>query len=135
MDEKFIDLPLEDLNKLTYATRGAAFEVYNNLGPGLLESIYTVCLIEELRDQGFHVESEVTLPVKYKGKKLGKTLKIDILLDRALIIEVKSVEDLTKLHHAQTLSYLKLSGQQLGLLINFNTTDMEKGIKRVINSK
>ncbi|CAJ36272.1 conserved hypothetical protein [Methanocella arvoryzae MRE50] len=125
--------PIEKLNELTYATRGAAFKVYNKLGPGLLESIYTTCLIEELKHKGLSVESEVSLPVVYNEKSLDKQMRIDILVEKALIVEVKAVENLTALHHAQTLSYLKLSGLKLALLINFNTTDMKKSIIRIIN--
>ncbi len=99
----------------------------------MLESIYTLCLVEELRENGLQTESEVHLPVIYKGKKLNKELKIDILVEKALILEVKSVEDFTPLHYAQTLTYLRLSGLKLGLLMNFNSTDMNKSIKRVIN--
>jgi GxxExxY protein len=133
MNTKFVHLPIEELNKISYDTRGAAFQVYNNIGPGLLESIYSVCLMEELSEKGLQVESEVQLPVIYKGKKLNKELKIDLLVEKALIIEIKSVEKLTALHYAQTLTYLRLSGLKLGLLINFNSTDMNKSIKRVIN--
>ena len=124
---------MDELNKLSYAARGAAFQVYNQLGPGLLESIYSSCLIDELTAMGLQVESEVLVPVIYKGKKLDRALKIDILVEKALIIEVKSVDDLTQLHRAQTLTYLKLASVKLGLLINFNTTDMNKSIKRIIN--
>ncbi|WP_424357330.1 GxxExxY protein [Methanocella sp. MCL-LM] len=133
METSFVYLPIEDLNKISYIARGAAFHVYNNLRPGLLESIYTLCLVEELRENGLQTESEVHLPVIYKGKKLNKELKIDILVEKALILEVKSVEDFTPLHYAQTLTYLRLSGLKLGLLMNFNSTDMNKSIKRVIN--
>ena len=133
MNAKFGDLTLEELNILSYTARGAAFQVYNQLGPGLLESIYTVCLIDELTDRGLDVESEVVVPVTYRGKRLNKELKIDILIKKSLIIEVKSVEELTLLHRAQTLTYLKLCGLKLGLLINFNTTDMNKSIKLIIN--
>jgi GxxExxY protein len=124
---------MDKLNKLSYDVGGAAFNVHNHLGPGLLESIYTVCLIDEMVDKGLIVESEVSLPVTYKGKKLDKGMKIDILVENALIVEVKAVETLTPIHLAQTLTYLKLSGLKLGLLINFNTTDINKSIKRVIN--
>ena len=133
MDATFADLPMEKLNELSYTARGAAFKVYNQLGPGLLESIYTACLIDELKTKGLFVESEVSVPVTYKGKRLDKEFKIDILVEKALVIEVKSVDDLTPLHRAQALSYLKLSGLKLGLLINFNTTDMTKSIRRIIN--
>ena len=133
MNSKFACLPIEELNKLSYDARGAAFEVYTNLGPGLLESIYTICLMDELIEMGLHVESEVHLPVVYKRKTMNKELKIDLLVEKALIIEVKAVEKLTPLHYAQTLTYLKLSGLKLGLLMNFNSTDMNQSIKRVIN--
>ena len=133
MDSRFADLPIERLNELTYTTRGAAFRVYNKMGPGLLENIYSACLIEELTERGLFVESEVVLPVRYNEKNLDKQMRIDILVDKALIIEVKAVEKLTTLHKAQTLSYLKLSGLKLALLINFNSIDMKKSIIRIIN--
>jgi GxxExxY protein len=133
MDNRFNKLPIEKLNELTYATRGAAFKVNTKLGPGLLESVYKACLIEELHQRGLLVESEVPIPVSYNDKIINKQLKIDLLVEKALIIEVKAVEQLSSLHHAQTLTYLKLSGLKLGLLINFNTTNINKSIIRVIN--
>ena len=109
-----------------------AFEVHTNLGPGLLESVYEECLFIELQMAGLNVEKQKYLPLIYKGLKLESHLRIDILVENEIIIELKAVEELTDVHLAQTLTYLKLSGCKLGLLVNFNVTHLKNGIKRVI---
>jgi GxxExxY protein len=109
-----------------------AFEVHTNLGPGLLESVYEECLFIELQTAGLNVEKQKHLPLIYKGLKLESHLRIDILVENKIIIELKAVEELTDVHLAQTLTYLKLSGCKLGLLVNFNVTHLKNGIKRVI---
>ncbi len=109
-----------------------AFEVHTNLGPGLLESVYEECLFMELQMAGLNVEKQKHLSLIYKGLKLESHLRLDILVENIIIVELKAVEELTDVHLAQTLTYLKLSGCKLGLLVNFNVTHLKNGIKRVI---
>jgi GxxExxY protein len=109
-----------------------AFEVHTNLGPGLLESVYEECLFMELQMAGLNVEKQKHLPLIYKGLKLESHLRLDILVENKVIIELKAVDELTDVHLAQTLTYLKLSGCKLALLVNFNVTHLKNGIKRVI---
>jgi GxxExxY protein len=120
-------------NEISYAIRGAAFKVYNSLGPGLLESVYEYALAYELKNQGFDVNIQVPLPVIYDDKILPLRFRIDLQINNQVIIEIKSVESLSDLHHKQLLTYLKLSGLKLGLLINFNTSDLAKSIIRIVN--
>ncbi len=112
------------INDLAYKIVGCAIEVHKNLGPGLLESVYEQCLIEELKDMGFSVKSQVYIPIKYKNKDLGGTLKLDLLINDLIIIELKAVEVMIPLYKAQLLSYLKLTGKPKGLLINFNSENI-----------
>ena len=109
-----------------------AFEVHSILGPGLLESVYEECLIFELQSAGLKVEKQKSLPLTYKGLLLESRLRIDILVENQILIELKAVEELTDVHLAQTLTYLKLSGCKLALLVNFNVAHLKNGIKRVI---
>ena len=111
----------------------AAMSVHSRLGPGLLESAYEVCLIMELESRGLNVESQVVLPLTYKGKLIDVGYRIDILVERSVIVELKAVKNIDPLHQAQLLSYLKLSGLRVGLLINFNTVSLKNGIHRMVN--
>ena len=111
-----------------------AFEVHKTLGPGLLESTYEECLCYELEKIGLEAQRQVMLPVNYKGIKLDAGYRIDILVEEEIIIELKSVTKLNELHLAQMITYLKLSENHLGLLINFNSKLLKDGIKRVINT-
>ncbi len=121
-------------NELTYAIRGAAFKVHATLGPGLLESLYQKALYYELLDAGYNVKREVTIPILYNGHEIGNDLKMDLLVEDKIIVELKSVEALTDLHKKQLLSYLRLTNKKLGLLINFNATSLdEKRVIRIIN--
>jgi len=120
-------------NDISYGIRGASFKVYNALGPGLLESVYEYALAYELRQLGLNVNCQVPLPVIYDGKILPLNFRIDLQINNLVIIEVKSVENLSDLHHKQLLTYLKLSGLKLGLLINFNSPDLAKSIIRIVN--
>jgi len=108
------------INDIAYRTIGCAIEVHKNLGPGLLESVYQICLIEELSDSGLIIQSQLYVPIKYKEKDLGGTLKLDLLVDNLIIVELKAVEVMIPLFKAQLLSYLKLTGKPKGLLINFH---------------
>jgi len=120
-------------NEISYNIRGAAFKVYNRLGPGLFESIYEHALVYELEKMGHRVRTQVGIPVKYDGKPMDLGFRLDIIVDELVIIEVKSVDQLMDIHHKQLLSYLKLTNRKLGLLINFNTTDLPGAIIRIIN--
>ena len=112
----------------------AIFKVHFALGPGLLESVYSICLAYELRRRGLKVEREVTLPINYDGIRLESGLRIDLLIEGVLVVECKSVEKMIPVFEAQLLTYLKLSGIQLGLLVNFNVPLIKDGIKRMILS-
>lgn len=124
-----------DQNEITYIIRGAIYTVYNELGPGLLESVYEAALIFELQEQGLKVKSQVPLPVFYKEVRLELGFRIDILVENAIVIEIKSVESLQNVHKKQLLTYLKLSGIKLGLLVNFNSEKLidKESIIRIIN--
>jgi len=120
-------------NDLSYAIRGAAFNVYNELGPGLLESVYEAALAFELDKEGYTVQKQKGLPVKYQDQQLELGFRLDLLVNNRVIIEVKSVEALLPVHHKQLLTYLKLTDLKLGLLINFNTDNLRNNIKRMVN--
>lgn len=111
----------------------AAFEVHKELGPGLLESVYEVCLVEELRNRGLFVESQVKIPVIFKGKTLEKEFIVDLLVENCVIIELKAVENLLPVHEVQLVTYLKLADKKLGFLINFNVSHIKIGIHRKVN--
>jgi len=121
-----------DSNQITYDIIGCAYKVHTKLGPGLLESTYEICLEYELIKAGFEVTRQVALPVVSDEIKLDAGYRIDLIVNRSVIIEIKSVEALAPIHTAQVLTYLKLADKKLGLLINFNETDLKKGIKRLI---
>ena len=108
-------------------------EVHRTLGPGLLESVYERALVHELGLQGIPVQSQLDVQVNYKGTNIGEGLRLDLLVNDELIVELKSVEELKPIHYKQLLTYLKLMNKRVGLLINFNTDDLTKGIKRVVN--
>jgi len=123
----------ERLNWLTESIIGAAIEVHRALGPGLLESAYETCLAFELMGRGLKVEQQKPLPVVYREVKLDCGYRLDLLVEKAVIVEVKAVDRLAPIHQAQLLSYLKLSGCKVGLLINFNVKVLKDGIRRVVN--
>lgn len=120
-------------NDISYLIRGAIFKVYNELGPGLLESVYEAVLMYELEKQGLSVKRQVALPVFYDNLKLDIGFRLDLLVNNKVVIEIKSVETLAKVHHKQILTYLKLSELKLGILVNFNVDDITKGIFRKVN--
>jgi len=122
-------------NELAKTVFEAGMKVHSKLGPGLLESAYEECLFYELQKNGLFVEKQKALPLIYEDIKLDAGYRIDLLVEKKLVIEIKSVEALNDLHFAQILTYLKLSGCKLGLLINFNTVLFKNGVKRVINGK
>ena len=123
-----------DLNEKSREIIGAAMAVHTALGPGLLESAYEACLKHELKKRGMTVRSQVELPVIYDGVEIELGYRIDLLVEDTIILELKAVKELTPLHEAQLLSYLRLSNLQLGLLINFNVVHLRDGIKRIVNN-
>lgn len=121
-------------NELSFKIRGAAFKVNTELGPGLLESVYEMALMYELQKQNLDVKNQVGIPMVYAEIKFDIGFRLDILVNDLVIIEIKSVEALNDLHHKQLLTYLKLSGKKLGLLINFNTISLKDSIVRIVNN-
>lgn len=126
---------LSAYNELSKQVIGAAINVHKELGPGLLESAYEYCLMKELELLGLKAESQVELPLFYKGLPTGKTFRIDMIVEDKIILELKSVESLHPVNEIQLLTYLKLTGKKMGLLINFNVPVLKDGIKRKINDK
>jgi len=122
-----------DLSELSGAVIGAAIEVHRVLGPGLLESAYELALERELGLRKVSVQRQVAVPLEYKGIELGDGFRLDLLVDDALVVEVKAVDRLQPIHDAQLLTYLKLANKRLGLLINFNERTLKEGVKRVAN--
>lgn len=120
-------------NEITFIIRGAIFKVYNSLGPGLLESSYEATLGHELVKSGLMVEHQVGLPLIYEEIKLDVGYRIDLLIEKKVIIEIKSIEALADIHHKQVMTYLRHSKLKLGILVNFNTSEIEKNIIRKIN--
>lgn len=110
----------------------ASIKVHKLLGPGLLESVYEACLVHELELHGIASKRQVTLPISYEGKVLETGLRLDMLVEECLIVELKAVESLLPIHQAQMITYLKLSGIRLGLLINFNVRILKDGLKRIV---
>ncbi len=117
-------------NDLTYQIRGAIWDVYNDLGPGLLESVYEEALCFELEQRGLKVERQKPVPINYKGNVLKTDLRLDLLIEDKVIIELKSVEELKPVFFKQTKTYLKLMNKHIGLLVNFGEYDMKEGIHR-----
>ena len=124
----------EELNGLSNAVIGAALEVHRTLGPGLLESVYEEALCIELKLRSIPFVRQAVVPVRYKGHAAGE-MRLDLLVGGALIVELKAVEELAQVHSAQLLSYLRLTGHQLGLLTNFNVPLLRNGIKRIALSR
>lgn len=120
-------------NEISYIIRGAIFKVYSQLGPGMLESVYVAALVYELRKAGLTIGKEVPVPVLYDGVQLELGFRLDLLVNNKVIIEVKSVEKLMDVHHKQVITYLKLTGKKLAILVNFNCGDIAKGIVRKVN--
>ena len=124
----------EEINNLSYQIIGCAIKVHKILRPGLLESAYQNCLIFELKKAGLKVEKEISLPITYKSIELDHGYRIDLLINNQIVIELKTVEELTEVHKAQVLTYLKIGDFPLGLLINFHSKVLKNNIKRYINT-
>ncbi len=121
------------VNDVTEQIIGAAIEVHRALGPGLLESTYEACLVHELAERKLDTERQKALPVSYKGVRIDCGYRIDLLVEREVIVELKAVAHIEPIHEAQLLSYLKLSGCHVGLLINFNVKQLKTGLRRLVN--
>jgi GxxExxY protein len=124
---------LLDINKTTEAIIGAAIEVHRHLGPGLLESAYEECLREELFLRKIPFKRQIALPVSYKSKKLDIGYRVDLLVNDEVVVELKTAASILPIHEAQTLTYMRLGGWQVGLILNFNVTVLKNGIKRLVH--
>jgi GxxExxY protein len=123
---------IQGVNQITEAIIGAAIEVHKHLGPGLLESAYEECLCHELNLRNIDFERQVPIPVVYKGVKLDCSYRIDLLAKNEVVVELKAVDGILPIHEAQTLTYMRLGGWKVGLIINFNTPILVKGVKRLV---
>lgn len=131
--EAIFDTSIEERSKLSEKIIGCAIKVHRALGPGLLESAYEACLAHELAKAGLRVKRQVPVPIVYDGIKLDAGYQLDLVVEDTIIVELKSVEMLLPIHAAQLITYLKLTGMKLGLLINFNVALLKNGIKRKVN--
>ncbi|MCE5269592.1 MAG: GxxExxY protein [Planctomycetaceae bacterium] len=122
-----------EINQVSGQIVDAAMKVHSALGPGLLESAYEVCLLCELHKRGMEADAQVAVPIVYESVRIDAGYRIDLLVEDSVIVELKSVSDVLPIHRAQLLSYLKLSGKKLGLLINFNVVHLKDGITRMVN--
>lgn len=120
-------------NEISSRIIQAAIEVHRELGPGLLEGVYELCLVQVLSEMGLRVNQQVPVPIAFRGRELGAALRLDVIVENMVIIEVKAVDSLHDNHMAQLLTYLKLTGCKLGLLINFNEALLKNGLRRVVN--
>ncbi len=120
-------------NEITYEIRGAIFDVYNELGPGLLESVYEEALAFEVQKRGLTIERQLEVPIIYKGNTLKSPLRIDILVEKRVVVELKSVEEMKAVFWKQTLTYLKLMNLHVGLLVNFSSNCIKDDIHRIVN--
>lgn len=123
---------MEEINNLTYKIIGSVYKIHSKLGPGLLENAYKVCLYHVLKTEGLFVEKEKAMPLVFETVKLDAGYRLDLIVEDKVVVEIKAVEAFNDVHIALVLTYLKLSGCKVGLLLNFNVADMKKGIKRII---
>ena len=124
-----------EINHVTHGIIGAAMKVHSALGPGLLESAYEACLMHELRKAGFDVKSQVALPVVYDGVRIDLRYRLDLIVNDTVIVELKCVDRILPIHEAQIISYLKLSGKNVGLIINFHVRQLKDGIRRFVEGQ
>ena len=122
-------------NEISGAVVDSAMKVHTALGPGLLESVYEACLVHELRKRGIRTASQLPLPVNYDGERIDLGFRIDILVENTVVVEIKAVEAINPVHMAQVITYLKLSGRYVGLLINFNVVHLRDGIRRMVQGE
>jgi GxxExxY protein len=128
-------MPNEQIEQIAKIIVNSAFKVHKELGPGLLEKVYEACLVYEITKAGFEVKRQVEVPIIYDGVTLKEYLRLDIIVENSIIIEVKAVDIINPVWNAQIISHLKLTNNELGFLINFNVPLIKNGIKRFINSK
>lgn len=121
------------INQITEIVIGAAIEVHRELGPGLLESVYEICLAYELKERGLDAVRQKEVPVIYKGVELDARLRLDLLVEDSVVVELKATERIDPINEAQLLTYLKLSGHKIGLILNFNKVTLRDGIRRMVN--
>ncbi|AQR63236.1 GxxExxY protein [Brevundimonas sp. LM2] len=121
-----------EVNRIGKAATDAAFTVHSALGPGLLESVYEACLFEELRAVGLAVDRQVAIPLRYREARLDVGFRLDLLVDRSVIVEIKAIDALASIHVAQVLTYLKFSNLRLGYLLNFNVSRLKDGLRRIV---
>ena len=117
---------------LTWRILRSAIEVHRQLGPGLLENAYRECLVDEMRADGLSVEREVSLPIVFRGRKIDFAYRADLVIEKEVLVELKAVEELLPVHEAQTLTYMRLGGLRVGLLLNFHATLLKNGIRRFV---
>lgn len=127
-------MTFQDYNRISGQILDASITVHKEMGPGLLESVYELCLVKELNYRSIKVNNQVILPLKYKGEVISKDFKMDLLVEDVIIVEIKAVECILPVHEAQIISYLKLADKRLGLLINFNVPILTKGFHRFVNN-
>lgn len=120
-------------NEISFYIRKSIFEIYNELGPGLLEKVYEKTLAYDLKSKGLEVKTQVAIPIKFKDLIIESSFIADIIVEDKVIIEIKSIEEISNIHHKQLLTYLKLTNLKLGILVNFNTDYIDKSIYRKIN--
>ncbi|WP_028663698.1 GxxExxY protein [Runella zeae] len=123
----------KEVNQVAYEIVGCAIEVHKQVGPGLLESVYEICLVQELKVKGFQIVRQLSVPITYKGVRLDAELRLDLLVNDCVVVELKAVENLIPLYEAQLLTYMKLLQKPKGLLINFHTENITKSIKPMVN--
>jgi GxxExxY protein len=122
-------------NEISGAVVDSAMEVHTAIGPGLLESVYQACLVHGLRKRGFRTATQLPLPVNYDGERMDLGFRIDILVENTVVVEIKAVDAIHPVHLAQVITYLKLSGKHVGLLINFNVVHLRDGIRRMVQGE
>ncbi|RDI51282.1 GxxExxY protein [Flavobacterium glaciei] len=127
-------MDIDRYEELAKAIFFASLEVHKIMGPGLLESVYEICLLKELQLRNISAETQVGIPLQFKGFDLSKEYRIDILVEKEIIIELKSIDIILPVHHAQIISYLKLADKRMGFLINFNVPIIKSGFKRFVNN-
>ncbi len=132
-NHKEISINEKEYNFISHLIIESAIEVHKELGPGLIESVYEYCLIKVLKEKGLEVKSQVKIPIVFRGEKLDKEFIIDVLVSNRIILELKSIEIILPVHESQLMTYLKLSGKKLGLLINFNSPLLKDGVRRRVN--
>ena len=129
------DTEVMHFNEISGAVVDSAMKIHSELGPGLLESVYVACLVHELKKRGLRAATQLPLPVIYDGERMDLGFRIDLLVENTVVVEIKAVDAINPVHLAQVITYLKLSGKYLGLLINFNVVHLRDGIRRIVQGE